>query len=246
MTRKTWIMLKRGILDPKHREMIGIRIWLYLHMLDRANWVQGAVLEWRDESEAEEMQMDLSTLRGQRRQLEADGYIRCERRGHDQRVTIIKWVNPREYTGKVYNPPDVAGTAQEPSVENLTLVESSAAASDSQSDSQSVRFLTPLPLDSHITYHMKTGGRAPAAPQTLWVQVLGQLQRQFRKSDFETWVRDTQVVSQTDDEIIVGTANPYAMSWLQDHAKEPAEAALEKMAGRPMSLMFVVLERATA
>jgi hypothetical protein len=86
----------------------------------------------------------------------------------------------------------------------------------------------------------------PAAPQTLWVQVLGQLQRQFRKSDFETWVRDTQVVSQTDDEIIVGTANPYAMSWLQEHASKPAEVAIEKMAGRPMSLRFVVLERAAA
>jgi hypothetical protein len=86
----------------------------------------------------------------------------------------------------------------------------------------------------------------PAALQTLWVQVLGQLQRQFRKSDFETWVRDTQVVSQTDSEIVVGTANPYAMSWLQDHASKPAEAALEKMAGRPMSLRFVVPERAAA
>jgi DNA-binding transcriptional regulator YhcF (GntR family) len=91
-----------------------------------------------------------------------------------------------------------------------------------------------------------TGGRQLAAPQTLWVQVLGQLQRKFSKSGFETWLRDTQVVSQTDDEIIVGTANPYAMSWLQEHASKPAEVAIEKMAGRPMSLRFVVLERANA
>ena len=160
--KKTWIMLKRGILDPKHREKIGIRIWLYLHMLDRANWVQGAVLEWKDEAEADAMEMDLATLRAQRRQLEVDGYIECERRGHDQRVKIIKWVNPREYSGKVYNPPGVAVPGKGTSGESLTLGGESLTADrrsgDSQSDSQSVtrvsNFLHPLKRNltySHIT-----------------------------------------------------------------------------------------------
>jgi len=249
MTRKTWIMLKRGlVIDPKHREKMGIRIWLYLYMLDRANWQQGAVLEWRDESEAAEMEMDLNTLRAQRRQLEADGYIRCERRGHDQRVIVLRWVNPREYTGKVYNPPDLAGTAEEPSVATTTLAESQTAPSDSQSgrssDSQSRRSPQHLPLDSDLRFSNVTKiGGPPAAPQNLWVSVLGQLQPQFRKQDFETWLRDTQVVSETDGEIVVGTANSHALAWLQDRAREPAKAAIEKMAGRPMSVRFVVLER---
>jgi hypothetical protein len=82
-----------------------------------------------------------------------------------------------------------------------------------------------------------------AAPQNLWVATLGQLQPQFRKQDFETWLRDTQVVSETDGEIVVGTANSHALAWLQDRAREPAKAAIEKMAGRPMSVRFVVLER---
>jgi hypothetical protein len=90
------------------------------------------------------------------------------------------------------------------------------------------------------------GGRSAAAPQTLWVSVLGHLQGRFRKVEFETWLRDTQVVSETDGELVVGTANSHALSWLQDRAREPAEAALEKMADRPMSLRFVVLERAAA
>jgi hypothetical protein len=226
MIRKTWIKLKRGILDPKHRERIGIRIWLYLHMLDRANWVQ-------------------------RRQLEIDGYIRCERRGHFQRVTILKWVNPREYTGMVYNPPQVAGTDEEASLQNQGLEESASGRSSCNPSCNPSGQLSPLAQDlkiSHITDHMsqRTAAAPAAASQTLWVQVLGHLQRQFRKSDFETWIRDTQVVSQTDSEIIVGTANNYALSWLQDHATKPAEAAVEKMAGRPMSVRFVVLERAPA
>ena len=157
MTKKTWIKLKRGILEPKHRERIGIRLWLYLHILDRANWEEGAVLEWRDEAEAGELEMDLDTLRVQRRQLEADGYIRCKRRGHHQRVTILKWVNPREYSGQVHNPPDVAGTDEEASVGSRGLDENNAATSGRSSCmpscNQSLKFSGSLPLDSHITYH---------------------------------------------------------------------------------------------
>jgi len=252
MTRKTWIMLKRGlVVDPKHREKMGIRIWLYLYMLDRANWQQGAVLEWRDESEAAEMEMDLNTLRSQRRQLEADGYIRCERRGHDQRVIVLRWVNPREYTGKVHNPPDLAGTAKEPSVATTALAESQAAPSDSQSgrssDSQSRRSPQHLPLDSDLRFSdvTKIGGH-PAAPQNLWVSVLGQLQAVFPKAEYKTWLEPTQVVSQVGGEIVVGTANQYAASWLESHAKSAAENEIIGLAGRPMSVRFVVLERVEA
>lgn len=110
MSRKTWIMLKRGlVVDPKHREALGIRIWLYLYILDRTNWAQGAVLEWRDRDAADEMEMPLTTLRKQRVELEVAGYIRCQRVGNKQRMTVPKWVNPREYSGEVYNPPDLAG-----------------------------------------------------------------------------------------------------------------------------------------
>jgi hypothetical protein len=253
MTKKTWIKLKRGILDPKHRERIGIRIWLYLHILDRANWEEGAVLEWRDEAEAGELEMDLDTLRVQRRQLEVDGYIRCERRGHYQRVTVLKWVNPREYSGQVHNPPDVAGTDKEPSVQNRGLEENEATASlnpsGNSSCNQSLKFSGALPCTSQnqLSQIRENGGRSAAAPQNLWVSVLGQLQRQLRKSEFETWIRDTQVVSQTDGELVVGTGNSHAVAWLQDHAREPAEAALlEAREGRRMSVRFVVLEKVDA
>lgn len=103
-------MVKRGlVIDPKHREALGIRIWLYLYLLDMADWKQGTVIEWRDRDAADELQMPLATLRSQRKDLEGAGYIRCQRAGNKQRVTILKWVNPREYTGHVYNAPDVGG-----------------------------------------------------------------------------------------------------------------------------------------
>lgn len=123
MARKTWIKLKRGLLDPKHREAIGIRIWLYLFILDRANWEEGAVLTWRDQDAAEDLEMPIDTIRQQRRQLEAAGYILTEHQGDHLRLIVCKWVNPREYSGQVYNPPSVAVPKEGESLQNLPLLE---------------------------------------------------------------------------------------------------------------------------
>ena len=250
--KKTWIMLKRGILDPKHREAMGIRIWLYLHMLDRANWQVGAVLEWKDEAEADAMEMDLNTLRMQRRQLEEAGYIKSERRGHDQRVTILKWVNPREYSGKVYNPPDVAGTEEEASVESSPLEEIYDSASGSQSGRSSGSQNRSSPqepsLDSQITSSQvrKNGGPAAASrSQTHWVEILARLQKELPRATFDTWVRDSECVSETDGELIIGVANAYGRDWLENRLTESAERAASYILGKPTTVRFRILEAAT-
>jgi len=104
MARKTWVKLKRGLLiDPKHRLALGNRIWLYLYILDVADWDTGKVIEWRDKAAADELQMPLSTVRTQRREIENEGYISCRQYADRQTITIKKWVNPREYSGQVYN-----------------------------------------------------------------------------------------------------------------------------------------------
>ncbi len=101
--RKTWIKLKRGLLEAKHRMALGVRVWLYIYILDRANWEKGKVLDWKDTMAADDLEMPLGTIRDQRRQLEKDGYIVAQQKKHGQEITILKWTNPREYSGKVYN-----------------------------------------------------------------------------------------------------------------------------------------------
>ena len=101
--RKTWIKVKRGMLEPKHRVKLGIRIWLYLHILDRADWGSGTVLEWVDESEAEVLGISIDTLRKQRRKLRDDGYITTIQKKHSQQIIIHNWTNPRKYDGKEIN-----------------------------------------------------------------------------------------------------------------------------------------------
>ena len=101
MKRQTWIKLRRGILD--HREQMGIRIWLYLYILDRADWATGRIEDWKDDAVAEDLGMDVHTVRGQRRALAHEGYLTCTMMGHRQVVTVTNWLNPREYGGAVYN-----------------------------------------------------------------------------------------------------------------------------------------------
>ena len=102
--KKTWVKVKRGLLiDPKHRMDLGNRIWLYLYMLDVADWDTGKVIEWRDRCAADDLQMPISTIRTQRREIEEAGYISCRQHHSHQVITIKRWVNPREYSGKVYN-----------------------------------------------------------------------------------------------------------------------------------------------
>lgn len=145
--KKTWIKLKRGLLEPKHRLALGPRIWLYFHILDRANWKQGTVLEWKDKGEAESLEMDINTLRKQRQRLEKDGYITCKKQQHSLKITVHKWVNPREYSGKVYNQ---SGKQRPLSEEKKTKAKiQSGNESGNQSSNELIDERTTLPIDSH-------------------------------------------------------------------------------------------------
>ena len=101
--KKTWIKIKRGLLEPKHRDRLGIRIWLYLYILDKADWETGKVLEWRDAAAADELDMHVRTIRQQRQKLDEDDYITCEQKYHKQVITIHNYLNPRKYDEEPMN-----------------------------------------------------------------------------------------------------------------------------------------------
>jgi hypothetical protein len=101
--KRTWITVKRGLLEPKHRFALGELVWLYLYILDITNWEEGVIEEWLDRGASEDLEMPLATLRDQRRKLEEKGYISTERKQHGVKLIVHNWTNPREYTGKVYN-----------------------------------------------------------------------------------------------------------------------------------------------
>lgn len=131
--RKTWIKVKRGILEPKHRIELGIRVWLYLHILDRADWETGTILEWIDGSEAEVMSISINTLRKQRKQLQESGYITAVKGKHSQTIIIHNWTDPRKYDGLEINK----------SSQNLPLSENQESPLESPQE---------LPLESPLDY----------------------------------------------------------------------------------------------
>jgi len=102
--RKTFISIKRGLSeDPKHRERMGNRVWLYMHIVDKADWETGIVYDWKDKDEAADMVLGWRTLQDQRQELEKLGYIKCSQRQHSLDILIYSWINPRSYSGEVLN-----------------------------------------------------------------------------------------------------------------------------------------------
>jgi hypothetical protein len=105
MVKKHWIYIKRGLSESaKHRAQMGECIWLFMHIIDRADWETGIAYDWRDKDEAAQMEMPLDTLRYQRKKLEELDYIRCKQKQHGQDISIMEWKNPRDYGSETKNP----------------------------------------------------------------------------------------------------------------------------------------------
>ena len=142
MAHKTWIKVKCGILEPKHIAKLGQAWYLYLYLLDNANWDTGVISEWKDEYGVQDLGKPLGMIREHRKQLIKEGYITCTKNQHSQTVVIHNWTNPRTYDG----------TVQNQSSDKSELKESESLG---ESDGQSV--LNPsvnsLSSSNHITHN---------------------------------------------------------------------------------------------
>lgn len=164
MARKNWIMLKRGLsADPKHREKIGMAIWCFMHIIDRADFETGKVFDWRDKDEAEDMGVNERTLRDWRQKLANEGYIECQQKQRGLEVTIFNWVNPREYSSgpinikgdKITAPSEIQGDTQvdtppdtQVSRQNVTPTYDSESRNQGSEKSPALNFSTMTPKDA--------------------------------------------------------------------------------------------------
>lgn len=102
--KKLWVSVKRGFIrDPKHRNQVGEAVWLYLYMLDAADWDTGVLSSWQDGGVADELGLPIWKVREQRRLLSRLGYITVAKGQRGQAIYVHNWTDPREYTGNVYN-----------------------------------------------------------------------------------------------------------------------------------------------
>jgi hypothetical protein len=94
--KPTWMKIHSGLNKPKHRKAIGVRIWLFMYLIDNADWGTGRVDGFKDGDAAKELEMPKATIRKWRNGLQDAGYITSKPGFQCQNITIHKWRNPRE------------------------------------------------------------------------------------------------------------------------------------------------------
>jgi len=73
-----------------------------------------------------------------------------------------------------------------------------------------------------------------------WQSALGQLQMEMPKASFDTWVRDTQVVSYEDGTFTIGVRNEYARDWLESRLTSTVTRLMTGIMNRDVGVRFVV------
>jgi chromosomal replication initiator protein len=76
--------------------------------------------------------------------------------------------------------------------------------------------------------------------QQAWQSALGQLQMEMPKASFETWVRDTQILSYEGNKFTIGVRNAYARDWLESRLARTATRLLMGILNQDVEVQFVV------
>jgi len=82
-------------------------------------------------------------------------------------------------------------------------------------------------------------------PKDIWQATLGELQLQMTKATFDTWLKNTSLISYEDGTFIVGVHNTYAKEWLENRLLSTIKRALTSIVGRSVEVKFVVRQRAS-
>ena len=77
----------------------------------------------------------------------------------------------------------------------------------------------------------------------LWDTALGELQMQMTKANFDTWLRDTFLVSQEDGLFVVGVESPFAADTLEQRLSPMIRKVLSGIVGHDVGVRFVVQQR---
>ncbi len=75
----------------------------------------------------------------------------------------------------------------------------------------------------------------------LWQAALGELQIGLSRANYETWFKDTAIVSEEDDVFLVGVPNAFAREWLENKYRPQVRGALQHLLGRTVDVRFVTV-----
>ena len=87
--------------------------------------------------------------------------------------------------------------------------------------------------------------RSPTLPdkaKRAWQTALGRIQSELKPADFNTWARDSQLVSAEEGVFTLAVHNEHARSWLDSQVTTTANQVLTEAMGQPTQAVFVVWE----
>jgi hypothetical protein len=77
--------------------------------------------------------------------------------------------------------------------------------------------------------------------QVLWQQVLVELAVQMSKPNYETWFRETELISLDDGLAVIAAPNPFTKEWLDTRCKPLIRKTLAGIIHRPVECRIVLL-----
>jgi len=75
--------------------------------------------------------------------------------------------------------------------------------------------------------------------QRVWAAALGEIQLSVTKPNFETWFKDTTILSEEDGQYCVAVPNAFAREWLENKYRPQVRQALQHIVGRTVDVKFV-------
>jgi len=77
----------------------------------------------------------------------------------------------------------------------------------------------------------------------VWEAALGELQLQMTRANYDTWLKDTFLVSQEEDLFVVGVESPFAADTLEHRLSPMIRKVLSGVVGRDVDVRFVVQQK---
>jgi chromosomal replication initiator protein len=74
----------------------------------------------------------------------------------------------------------------------------------------------------------------------VWQTILDQLQLQMTRATFDTWLKDTRLISKDQESLIVGTKNAFAKDWLENRLFNTINRTVANILGHSVDIEFIV------
>jgi len=92
-----------------------------------------------------------------------------------------------------------------------------------------------------LTSDSQLGAESRTNLKELWRAALGELQLAMPKANYDTWFKETYVVSEEDDVFCIGVPNAFAREWLENKYRGQVRSSLQRLVGRTVDVRFITV-----